>query len=350
MRSKVVNPVAPGDPIQFMLTLELILSQGGGTSELPLTVTFGVKNTGGPEVPVVKFGKDQLTDTATWTYAKLDSKVTPLTTYVTATAPTTPGSYHFKIQAIEGFNGKGLQPGEGIVIHFKVEDPAPTCEPAVTDLTVADPACLLFHEPTTSFTATLASGGAPLAGKTVKFSVDGVAADSGVTGLDGKATVSFASNALSVGDHTVVATYDGEECLYKPDSASATFGVTYKFNGFQPPVQISGVGAGLFSGKVIPVKIKIADYYNLPVSGVEPRVYFTQTQQDIWTQALAIQPEIADSGNLMRYDPVSDQYILNWDISGIVNGSYNIRVAMDEGEKCTVGHWCPVKIQRSGKK
>ncbi len=38
----------------------------------------------------------------------------------------------------------------------------------------------------------------------------------------------------------------------------------------------------------------------------------------------------------MRYDPSADQYILNWDTSPkeIATGSYNVRAAMGEGEKC----------------
>lgn len=354
---KVIDPVAPGGAIQFMLTFELIESSGGPTTSLPLTVAFSVKNKGGPEDFDVTFGPDPGTTTTSYYYQKQSGKVMPFTTQVKAVAPSTPGSYHFKIQA-DNNQAKGLQPGEGIVIHFKVEEPAQTCEPVETVLTVDDPACIVYHQPSTNFTATLTSNGLALSDKTIDFFVDGVSVGSATTSTDGKATISYNPSTLPVGDHTVVASYNPAEedkCNYKPDSYSATFGVTYDFKGFQPPVLVQiddtmGVGAGLFSGKVIPVKIKIADFYGNPVTNAQARVYFTQTSQILETQAIAIQQDIVDSGNLMRYDASSDQYILNWDISRVQNGAYNIRVAMGEGEKCAVGHWVPVTIQKSAKK
>jgi hypothetical protein len=38
-----------------------------------------------------------------------------------------------------------------------------------------------------------------------------------------------------------------------------------------------------------------------------------------------------DAGNLMRYDATSGQYIFNWDISSLVNGTYSLRVGLGEG-------------------
>lgn len=352
---KVIDPIVPGGSVTFMLTFELIESSGGPTAELPLTATFSVKNKGGPEDFVVTFGPAPGTTTTTYTFQK-NSGITPFTTQVKAVAPSTPGSYHFKIQAEQGTLSKGLQPGEGIVIHFKVAEPDQSCNPVETVLIVDNPTCVIYKQPSTDFTATLTYNNSgnyvPLSGKDIEFFVDGTSIGSAITSTDGKAKITYNPSDLQVGDHTVVASYQakGEECAYKPDSHSATFGVIYKFLGFQPPVQIDGVGAGLFSGKVIPVKIKIADYYDKPVTDAQARVYFTQTTQALETQATAIQKVVVDTGNLMRYDATSDQYILNWDISNVQNGAYNIRVAMGEGEKCAVGHWAPVMIQKSGKK
>lgn len=345
---KVIDPVAPGGTIQFMLTFELIESAGGPTATLPQTVVFSVKNQNG-DFPVT-FGTGGTT-TATYQFQKQAGKIAPFTSVVTAVAPTTPGSYHFKIEADKGSEAKGLQPGDGIVIHFRVDEPAPVCEPAATVLTVTQPECVVYHQPSMTFEATLkTSAGDAVAGKLIGFRVNDAVLGTGTTGADGKATYTYNPGALPVGDHTVYATFAGEECAYLSSSNSATFGVSYAFKGFQPPVQIDGIGAGLFSGKVIPVKIKIADYYGAPVPDAQARVYYTQTTQSLETLATAIQPAIVDTGNLMRYDAISDQYILNWDIGTVANGAYNIRVAMGEGEQCSVGHWAPVQIQKSGKK
>ena len=85
------------------------------------------------------------------------------------------------------------------------------------------------------------------------------------------------------------------------------------------------------------------------MTNAEARVYFAQTVVGAAEiQAVAIQPAIADNGNLMRYDAGADQYILNWNISGLPNGDYNIRIGTPEGT-CVVGHWSPVRIGKASK-
>jgi len=322
-------------------------SKGGPTATLPVTATFAVKNTGGPAVPTVKFGASG-TDTVTYTYQKTNGIITSLTTQVIVTAPSIPGPYHIKIQAENDTLSKGLQPGEGIVVHFRVEEPTPVCEPVATELALAlDPGCIVYRQPSTNFAATLTANGVAVGDETIAFSVDNVSIGTAKTDADGKAVLSYDTSTLVVGDHTVYASYAGKECASKPSSNSATLGVNYAFLGYQPPVKIDGVGAGLFSGKVIPVKIKIADYYGAPVPNAEARVYFSQTTQDlVWQEAEAIQQVYADAGNLMRYDATSDQYIFNWNIGNVQNGSYNIRIGLGEAA-CATPHWAPVKIQKS---
>ena len=355
---KVIDPIAPGGTITFNLTLELILSAGGSTTAFPATATFGVKNTGGGYDPsMVKFGTPNttLTDTVTYTYDRQNMQAASFMTPVTATAPTAPGSYHFKIQAISGFQGKGFTPGDGIVIHFTVAEPV--AEPIETVLTVTlGSSNILYRAPENYLYATLTEkiSGNPVAGQVIDFFVDGNTAATSVT-TDANGTASFPYNtaSLTVGDHTVAANYQGTG-NFVSSSGSTTQCVTYKWLGFQPPVAVqqsttSGLGIGLFQGKVIPVKVKIADYYGAPVANAVARVYFAQTVAGAAeVQAVAIQPTIADSGNLMRYDAVADQYILNWNISGLPNGDYNIRVGTEEGE-CAVGHWNPVRIGKASK-
>ncbi|OPY78205.1 MAG: hypothetical protein A4E65_02359 [Syntrophorhabdus sp. PtaU1.Bin153] len=353
---KLVDPIAPGGTITFNLTLELILSQGGATSALPATAVFGVKNTGGGYDPsLVKFGTPNttLSDTVSHTYDKTSSQVASFMTPVTAYAPTEPGSYHFKIQAISGFQGKGFTPGDGIVIHFNVAEPEKPIETVLT-VTLGN-SNILYHAPANTLFATLTEkqSGNPVEGESIDFYFNGAKVASATTDANGVAAYDYNTSGLEVGDHTVAANYQGV-APYVSSSGSATQCVTYKWLGFQPPVLVqssttSGLGIGLFQGKVIPVKIKVADYYGAAVTNAEARVYFAQTVTGAAeVQAVAIQPTIADSGNLMRYDAVADQYILNWNISGLPNGDYNVRVGTTEGE-CAVGHWNPVRIGKASK-
>lgn len=355
---KLVDPIAPGGTITFNLTFELVLSTGGSTSAFPATATFGVKNTGGGYDPsMVKFGTPSttLTDTITHTYDRQNMQTASLMTPVTATAPMEPGSYHFKIQAISGFQGKGFTPGDGIVIHFKVAEPV--VEPIETVLNVTlESSNILLHAPANRLYATLTEkiSGNPVAGQLIDFYVEGAMVAQVATDANGVAAYDYNTSGLTVGAHTVAANFKGTG-NYISSSGSTTQCVTYKWLGFQPPVAVqqsttSGLGIGLFQGKVIPVKIKIADYYGAPVTNAQQiRVYFAQTVAGAAeVQAVAIQPTIADSGNLMRYDAAADQYILNWNISGLPNGDYNIRIGTEEGE-CAVGHWNPVRIGKASK-
>ena len=354
---RLIDPIAPGGTITFNLTLELILSAGGSTSSLPATATFGVKNTGGGYDPSnVYFGtpNTSLTSTVSHTYDKQNNQVVSFMTPVTAYAPTAPGSYHFKIQAIDGFQGKGFTPGDGIVIHFKVEEPA---QPIETVLTVAlESSSILYHAPTNYLFASLTEkvSGLPVAGQLINFFFEGdPVAHSAVTNSNGTAAFNYNTSGLGVGDYTVAANFQGTSG-FKSSSGSTAQCVIYKWLGFQPPVLVqststSGLGIGLFQGKVIPVKVKIADYFNAPVINAEMQVFYSKTVAGAAEiQSLAIQSAIADAGNYMRYDPVSDQYILNWNISNVGNGDYNLRIGTKEGG-CTVPHWNPVRIGKASK-
>jgi hypothetical protein len=57
-----------------------------------------------------------------------------------------------------------------------------------------------------------------------------------------------------------------------------------------------------------------------------------------------------DQGNLMRYDPLADQYIFNWDISGaaFANGTYKVWIDLGEGE-CGAQHSVILSVAKIGK-
>jgi hypothetical protein len=279
---------------------------------------------------------------------------------VNFTAPDTAGAYHVKLGATKGTvtnDKKGLEDGSGIIIHYTVNQPSTSdCSPADTTLDLSvEPACIVVGTTTaTKFTATLNEIDlTAISTEQVDFSVDDTPVDGVVqkTNSSGVATQNYDSSALTIGDHTVLASFQGEECL-NASSDSKTLGVTYAFLGFQPPVQIDGNGVGLFSGKVIPVKIKIADANGNPITDAEPHVYFQQTNADVAEQmADSIANTAPDLGNTMRYDAESDQYILNWDVSKLIAGTYNIRIDLGEGS-CGETHLATVTIKppKGGKK
>ena len=100
-----------------------------------------------------------------------------------------------------------------------------------------------------------------------RFYVEGnPVAPSVTTDANGVAAFDYVTSGLNVGDHTIAANFEGVD-NFASSSGSTTQCVTYKWLGFQPPVLVqatatSGLGIGLFQGKVIPVKVRIADYNN----------------------------------------------------------------------------------------
>lgn len=329
---QITEPVNPGDTITFDLTFSIIGK--GNTSTFPRPVEFGVQNSNGD--PAVTLNPSSFT---------FSSASSSFTTRVTIVASSVPGAYHVKIAPINGVGGgSGLSGESGILVHFTVAD---SCSPddSALSLTVT-PACILYHSTSNvTLSAALTSGGAPVSGQIIDFTVDSNNAGSVGTGSDGIASTTYYPASLAVGDHTVVASFEGQECLYNGSSDSKTLGVTYMFLGFQQPINTDG--SRVFKGSDITVKIKIADANGTPVTDADAHVYFTFISSAILGTSTE-QPATAknnEPGNTMRYDPSADQYIFNWDVTGLANGTYSIRIDLGEGS-CGEPHTVVVSIAR----
>lgn len=330
-------PVAPGATISF--SLKYSISSQGGTTTFPRTVEFGY-HSGSPDVAVIGL--------ALHTFIDANSSFTDSLSII---APATPGAYNVKIDPTSGTGGRGgLTSGGGIVIHFKVAQPTPpppACNHVATSLTLTD-ACITYHQPTTSLSAILNAGVTPLADKLVEFKVDGNLIGTAFTNISGVAQLPYNSGLLSVGDHTVLASFAGDACDYQPSSGSANLGVSYVFVGFQQPVITDG--SGLFAGRTIPVKIKLTDYFGVSVPDAQAHVYFAAGTTGVAGEvATPLANTNGENGNAMRYDATAGQYIFNWDIAGLVNGTYTIRVDLGEG-KCGTAHTVVVPLKKKGNK
>jgi hypothetical protein len=332
------TPVPGGASIQFELKF-VIVSQGK-TTTFPQTITFGATTESmpvGASTPLVSG-----LSSCTFTIA-----TSTCTNTVTITAPSTAGPYSVKIQPTSGTGGQGgLSSGGGVTVNFTVDNSSPILTSLA--LTLGDNGCILYHRAAVVFTATLTEtvSEEPVEGKQIKFSVDGAPAGFAVTNANGVATVSYTSSALTVGDHGVVATFDGD-ASYVPSNHSQTLGVTYLFIGYQQPINADG--SSVFGGKVIPVKIKLADASGTAVPDAEAHVFFAfGTPAVVGTEAEPIGSTSPDGGNQMRYDAGADQYIFNWDVSGNSNGTHTIRVDLGE-ETCGDPHTVVVSLKRKGK-
>jgi hypothetical protein len=333
------NNVAGGDAITFDLTFQI--NTAGSSTSYPRTITFGVTDITKPA------GASDPTVTGLTSHTFTTSS-SSFTDSITITAPSTPGAYTVHIFPTGGTGGQnGLAPGGGITIGFTVNDNACVAADTSLALTLADP-CLLYHTASTSFTATLTSGGSAVPGENIDFTVDSVSIGSATTGADGKATITYDPSGLAVGDHTVVASFQGGTCSYNASENSATLGIHYMFLGFQQPINADGTS--LFGGRTIPVKVRIADADGQPVPDADAHAFFAfGTPAIVGTDTEPLANTNGDTGNTMRYDASANQYIFNWDIANLPNGTYTIRVGLSEGT-CADSHTVVVTLKKKGSK
>jgi hypothetical protein len=338
----ITDPVVPGTPIAFDLTYNIV-SQGQPTTNFSQTITFGAST------PLKPVGASDPVVTGLVAHM-FESVSSNFTDTITITAPSTPGAYQVKIVATGGTVKFGLDKGNGIVISFTVAEATEQCPENVGTLTVHNQCNVLLHQlHPASLTATLAHDGTALSGRVVRFALDGVEVGQATTDSNGLATLTGVDvSTLNVGNHTVQAYYDGDGCEYAPTSGSGNLGVNYLFNGFQQPINADG--SSVFGGRTVPVKIKISDYYGTPVPDAAAHVYFAfGTPAVIGTDAEPLASTNGDSGNLMRYDASAGQYIFNWDIAGLTNGTYSVRVDLGEGI-CGEAHVVQLSLKKKGSK
>lgn len=317
----VDTAVIPGG--SFTVDINVSIDVKGGTTIYPRTVNLGQGPGGGGTLGAIS-------DCTLANSAGVCSRT------VTVTAPLVAGSYVIKVAATGGTgNPVGLNAGNGFNIHYDVASPELPCEPAATSLSV-DAVEVIYHQPSATLSATLTqtSDGSALAGKTIRFELNGAAVGTGVTDSNGTATLVLDTSALAVGDYTIDAFYDGEECAFDSSTGSASLCVSYGSVTFKPP--ISPTGPALFrSVKTIPVKIVITDYYGLVVPDADAHVFFAKytsnTTTDVDAEADPLANTNGDNGNLMRYDPIAGQYIFNWLTTGLADGKYRIHIVLGEG-------------------
>ena len=258
-------------------------------------------------------------------------------------APTAPGSYQVTISLDgTGYNGSNGLTGKTngtLRLNFTVAEPVAVL--LDTKLTVARK-CVLLNAGDVSLEAKLEElvSGAAIPGASIDFYVNPPSSSvgTGVTGYDGNASVTYNVNSLPVGDHNLFAEYAGSS-NYNPSDDSNLLGVSYLFGGFQQPINADGTSV-FGNGRVIPVKIKLADANGAPVADATPHVYVAQYSAatglgEVLEPATSV--SAADTGNVMRYDPEAGQYIYNWDLSELANGTYAVVVDLGDSAACSSG-------------
>src|SRR5258706_7068369 len=317
----VDSPVASGGT--FTCNITVAIDVNGNTTSYPRTVNLGQ----GPG------GAGTLSPIADCVFNNSSSPACTRT--VTITAPAAAGNYLIKVAATGGTgNDVGLHEGNGVNIHYDVAaPPAPDCISVATSLSV-DGVSAIYHQPSATLSATLTqtSNDSALAGKTIRFNLNGNPVGMGTTDSNGTATYILDTSSLGVGDYTIDAFFDGIPCAFNASNGSATLCITYGGVTFRPP--IDPTGPALFrSVKTIPVKIVVTDFWGIAVPDADAHVFFAKYSSNTTTDTDAPADPLAntngDNGNKMRYS--DGQYIFNWNTTGLTDGKYRITVVLGEG-------------------
>ena len=253
----------------------------------------------------------------------------------------TESNYQLKVdptvpsKAGPGAGNKELQP-RNLFINFSVIEQVAKLD---TTLTVPDPQCFIYGEGEVNLAATLTESVStdPIAGRLIEFSLEG-ASGSANTDASGEALWPYDLTTLGAGDFNLYAEFNGDSS-YNPSNDSGTVGVSYRFIGFQQPINADGTSV-FGNGRVIPVKIKIADANLQPVTNAAPTVWMTQVSP-LTAIGTDLEPatsvSAADTGNTMRYVPEDDHYIFNWDLSALSNGTWYVIVDLGDSDACGEG-------------
>jgi hypothetical protein len=279
--------------------------------------------------------------------AVLSTRSTSVSETAMITAPQTPGDYQVKFTADDGRTGnQGKINGDSFIINFTVVAPT-SCTPTIPSLVLNTPDCVLYHATSMLLSATLKDGITPLVGKTITFYVDSNAVGTGITDSTGLANLTYNPSSLSAGDHDLSAEWETDDaCNLDSTSTGGVLGVQYLFKGFQPPINADG--NTVLTGKCGPVKVCVLDANGVPVPDAKAYVYFA----DSLPVCVGDNPENVtaglnfDHGNQMRYS--DGQYVYNWDLSTVCNGTKYIQVLLGEGS-CAAAHTVCVSVGKKSK-
>lgn len=318
------------------------------------TVSFASSTTATPGPVVVVAAISNCTVT---------SAASTCSTVISFPAPATEGGYQVQIHPSSTPVGAGGMNERNFFVNFSVTEPEP--EALETKLTVNNQ-CAILNAGNVDLSALLEelAGPTPIAGKSVDFYVDpeldnlgfptatSASVGSALTGIDGVATLTYDVNGLGAGDHNLYGEFDGDS-QYLPSNDSDTLGISYLFVGFQPPINPEG-NSVFGNGRVIPIKIKLVDANLVPVADATPTVWMTQYSLDTGLGEVlepATSVSAADTGNTMRYVSEDQQYIYNWDLSSLENGTYAVVVDLGDSDACSQGpYYAVITVAKKGGK
>jgi hypothetical protein len=331
----LTNPIVGAKAVSIDVTWGIAAGNNPRTTTYPKnSVGFSTQTSQGTSVGTISVSP------ASCSFAT--SSATCSSTVSFTTPNVTENGIQVKITPTNTGSGNSALQGKELFINFNVIQQVAKKD---TALTIPDPQCFAYKAGNVDVTGTLTElvSGNPISGRTVNFSVDSSPiGTSNQTDANGEAVLSYNVNGLAVGDHNLYGEFLGD-LGYNGSNDSATLGISYNFVGFQQPINADGTS--IFGGRIIPVKIKLADANMQPVTDATPTVWFTQVSPStaVGTDLeAATSVSAADTGNIMRYDASANQYIYNWDASNLTNGTWYVIVELGDSAACSKGPYSAI--------
>jgi len=171
-----------------------------------------------------------------------------------------------------------------------------------------------------------ASSGLP-----VSFSASGSCSVSG-------STISL----ISWGSCSITASQAGNTSYLPAPELTKTFSVQHSWSNFLQPVNTDGTS--IFKlGSTVPVKFKLTGG-SAGVTTLGARILVAKASSGIaGTELEPIATNVADAGNVFRYDAGGGQYIFNWGTKGLSEGTWQVRVDLLDGG---TGHTVFVSLKK----
>jgi uncharacterized delta-60 repeat protein len=187
-----------------------------------------------------------------------------------------------------------------------------------------------LNQSVTLATSVLANGSSGTPTGSVDFFDATTNTDLGSVALS-NGSASLSVSTLAVGNHVIRASYGGDS-TFLPSLAVLTQQVHYHFSGFLAPLNST---LALALGRTVPIKFQLTDYNGAFISSLSA------------VQSLVVSGPsgtITLSGSL-RYDPTSNQYVVNWQTKGLLAGNYSITLTLIDG---TSPYTKTVQLNKSG--
>jgi hypothetical protein len=151
-----------------------------------------------------------------------------------------------------------------------------------------------------------------------------------LSGLETPDSGTVAFDTANVGPKSVTIT--SRDLAGNETTKTFNYTVVYSFQGILQPINTDG--SSVFKiGSTVPVKFQLKDAQSTFVSAAVAKLSYVKTESAVSTSINeAVSTAAATTDNLFRYDAISQQYIFNLSTKGLTEGSYQLKITLDDGQ------------------